>query len=101
VIVSSCNWLRLRVIVKEAVNKSNNPIQNPVIISHEAINTWQYKLPSIASVCYKAIETYLIMLSSRRPVFVGICLHHVFQIYTIRVLTTGSIPSFKKQSRTL
>jgi hypothetical protein len=30
------------VIVQEVVNKSNNPIQKPVIISHGAINTCQY-----------------------------------------------------------
>jgi hypothetical protein len=41
-IVSSCNWLWLREIVQEGVNKSNHPIQKPVIISHGAINTWQY-----------------------------------------------------------
>jgi hypothetical protein len=34
-IVSSCNWLRLRVIVKEAVNKSNHPIQNPLLLVTE------------------------------------------------------------------
>jgi hypothetical protein len=37
-IVSFCNCLWLREILQEAVNKSNRPIQNPVIISHGAIN---------------------------------------------------------------
>jgi hypothetical protein len=34
-IVSSCNWLRLRVVVKEAVSKSNHPIQNPLLLAAE------------------------------------------------------------------
>jgi hypothetical protein len=36
-ILSDCNWLWLRETVKEGVNESNNPIQNPVSISHAAI----------------------------------------------------------------
>jgi hypothetical protein len=40
--VSYCNWLWLRKIVQEGVNKSNHPIQNPVIINDGAINSWQY-----------------------------------------------------------
>jgi hypothetical protein len=35
-IVSYCNWLWLRVIVKEAVNKSNHPIQNPLLLVTES-----------------------------------------------------------------
>jgi hypothetical protein len=31
-LLSSCNWLWLRVIVKEAVNKSNYPIKNPLLL---------------------------------------------------------------------
>jgi hypothetical protein len=34
-IVSSCNWLWLRVIVKEAANKSKYPIQNPLFLVTE------------------------------------------------------------------
>jgi hypothetical protein len=36
-IVSYCNWLFLWEILQEGVNKSNHPIQNPVIVSHAAI----------------------------------------------------------------
>jgi hypothetical protein len=34
-IVSSCNWLWLRVIVQEGVSKSNHPIQNPLLLVTE------------------------------------------------------------------
>jgi hypothetical protein len=38
----SYKFLWLRVIVQEGINKSNHPIQTPVVISHATINTWQY-----------------------------------------------------------
>jgi hypothetical protein len=34
-IVSNSNWLWLRVIVKEPVNKSNHPILNPLLLVTE------------------------------------------------------------------
>jgi hypothetical protein len=34
-IVSCCNWLWLRETVKEGVNKSNHPIQNPLLLVME------------------------------------------------------------------
>jgi hypothetical protein len=34
-IVSTCNWLWLRVIVKEAVSKSNHPVQSPLLFVTE------------------------------------------------------------------
>jgi hypothetical protein len=34
-IVSSCNWLQLRAIVTEGVNKSKHPIQNPLLLVTE------------------------------------------------------------------
>jgi hypothetical protein len=34
-IVSCCNLLSLRVIVKEGVNKSNHPIHNPLLLVTE------------------------------------------------------------------
>jgi hypothetical protein len=36
-IASSCNWLWLREIVKEAVNKSNQPIPNPLLLVTELL----------------------------------------------------------------
>jgi hypothetical protein len=39
-IVSYCNWLLQ--IVQEGVNKSDHPVEKPIIISHGAIKTWQY-----------------------------------------------------------
>jgi hypothetical protein len=41
-ITSCCNWLWLREIVQEGVNKSNYRIQEPIIISPGAVNSWQY-----------------------------------------------------------
>jgi hypothetical protein len=35
-ITSYCNWLRLREILKEGVNKSNHPIQNPLLLFTES-----------------------------------------------------------------
>jgi hypothetical protein len=34
-IVSSCNWFGLRVIVREAISKSNHPVQNPLLLVTE------------------------------------------------------------------
>jgi hypothetical protein len=33
--VSCCNWLRLQVIVKEAINKPNHPLENPLLLIME------------------------------------------------------------------
>jgi hypothetical protein len=41
-IVSCCNWLWLREIAKEGVNKSSHPIQTPLLLVIP-INTWQYQ----------------------------------------------------------
>jgi hypothetical protein len=41
-------------MVKDGVNKSNHPIQKPIIISHEAIITWQYYSTSCLEVNGKA-----------------------------------------------
>jgi hypothetical protein len=50
-IVSSCNWLWLRVTAKEAVSKSN---ANPVIISHWVINLSQNHI----NICYRHIPRH-------------------------------------------
>jgi hypothetical protein len=50
IIVTDCDYEWL---YKEDVNKSNNPIQKPVIIGHVAIDTWQYVLRSLPQKKYQ------------------------------------------------
>jgi hypothetical protein len=50
-IVSYCNWLWLRQIVKEGVNKANHPMRTPLLLDTQTANTWHFlkRLSSLLS----------------------------------------------------